>query len=248
MLFRTRYNVLFRQFRLLTAQAGSIPAAIRLIFETCDRSSAGTGLDAPVLLLILEINRNPRRTHTRRSGGIGSTRHGRLRPPDADTLFCGRFRRAAAPAWPASGGRFCGSLQTHRYKWNGREAWDIIHPFNPELAQNGLIWSAKKYLTIIPVYRGQTGAATMAALYLCKFCVRLTAVKLRTGWGVCRDVGGAGQHPYRPCYSGQRRPGAEQPATSSTLPGPSCTNRICSMKNCWPATRSAGATWCGTSA
>ena len=33
MLFRTRYNVLFRQFRLLTAQAGSIPAAIRLIFE-----------------------------------------------------------------------------------------------------------------------------------------------------------------------------------------------------------------------
>ena len=121
-------------------------------------------------------------------------------------------------------------------------------PFNPELAQNGLIWSAKKHLTIIPVYRGQTGAATMAALYLCKFCVRLTAVKLRTGWGVCRDVGGAGQHPYRPCHSGQRRPGAEQPATSSTLPGPSCTNRICSMKNCWPATRSAGATWCGTSA
>ena len=218
------------------------------------RSSAGTGLDAPVLLLILEINRNPWRTHTRRSGGIGSTRHGRLRPPDADTLFCGRFRRAAAPAWPASGGRFCGSLQTHRYKWNGREAWDIIHPFNPELvqnpelAQNGLIWSAKKYLTIIPVYRGQTDDATMAALYLCKFCVRLTAVKLRTGWGVCRDVGGAGQHPYRPCYSGQRRPGAEQPATSSTLPGPSCTNRICSMKSCWPATRSAGATWCGTSA
>ena len=35
MLFRTRYNVLFRQFRLLTAQAGSIPAAIRLIFENC---------------------------------------------------------------------------------------------------------------------------------------------------------------------------------------------------------------------
>ena len=33
--FRTRYNVLFRQFRLLTAQAGSIPAAIRLIFENC---------------------------------------------------------------------------------------------------------------------------------------------------------------------------------------------------------------------
>ena len=61
----------------------------------------------------------------------------------------------------------------------------------------------------------------MAALYLCKFCVRLTAVKLRTGWGVCRDVGGAGQHPYRPCHSGQRRPGAEQPATSSTLPDPS---------------------------
>ena len=30
MLFRTRYNVLFRQFRLLTAQAGSIPAAICL--------------------------------------------------------------------------------------------------------------------------------------------------------------------------------------------------------------------------
>ena len=37
MLFRTRYNVLFRQFRLLTAQAGSIPAAIRLIFENCYR-------------------------------------------------------------------------------------------------------------------------------------------------------------------------------------------------------------------
>ena len=35
MLFRTRYNVLFRQFRLLTAQAGSIPAAIRFIFENC---------------------------------------------------------------------------------------------------------------------------------------------------------------------------------------------------------------------
>ena len=35
MLFRTRYKVLFRQFRLLTAQAGSIPAAIRLIFENC---------------------------------------------------------------------------------------------------------------------------------------------------------------------------------------------------------------------
>lgn len=29
------YNVLFRQFRLLTARAGSIPAAIRLIFENC---------------------------------------------------------------------------------------------------------------------------------------------------------------------------------------------------------------------
>ena len=35
MLFRTRYNVLFRQFRFLTAQAGSIPAVIRLIFENC---------------------------------------------------------------------------------------------------------------------------------------------------------------------------------------------------------------------
>ena len=35
MFFRTRYNALFRQFRLLTAQAGSIPAAIRLIFENC---------------------------------------------------------------------------------------------------------------------------------------------------------------------------------------------------------------------
>ena len=35
MLFRTRYNVLFRQFRLLTAQAGSIPAVIHLIFENC---------------------------------------------------------------------------------------------------------------------------------------------------------------------------------------------------------------------
>ena len=39
MLFRTRYNVLFRQFRLLTAQAGSIPAAIRLIFEKCYKQS-----------------------------------------------------------------------------------------------------------------------------------------------------------------------------------------------------------------
>ena len=38
MLFRTRYNALFRQFRLLTAQAGSIPAAIRLIFENCYNS------------------------------------------------------------------------------------------------------------------------------------------------------------------------------------------------------------------
>ena len=35
MLFQMRYNVLFRQFRLLTAQAGSIPAAIRFIFENC---------------------------------------------------------------------------------------------------------------------------------------------------------------------------------------------------------------------
>ena len=35
MLFQMRYYVLFRQFRLLTAQAGSIPAAIRLIFENC---------------------------------------------------------------------------------------------------------------------------------------------------------------------------------------------------------------------
>lgn len=35
MLFQMRYNVLFRQFRLLTAQAGSVPAAIRLIFENC---------------------------------------------------------------------------------------------------------------------------------------------------------------------------------------------------------------------
>ena len=38
MLFQMRYNVLFRQFRLLTAQAGSIPAAIRLIFENCYRN------------------------------------------------------------------------------------------------------------------------------------------------------------------------------------------------------------------
>ena len=35
MLFQMRYNVLFRQFRLLTAQAGSIPATSRLIFENC---------------------------------------------------------------------------------------------------------------------------------------------------------------------------------------------------------------------
>ena len=38
MLFQMRYNVLFRQFRLLTAQAGSVPAAIRLIFEKCYRN------------------------------------------------------------------------------------------------------------------------------------------------------------------------------------------------------------------
>ena len=56
MLFQMRYDVLFRQFRLLTAQAGSIPAAIRLIFENCYRSSAGTGLDAPVLLLMLAVS------------------------------------------------------------------------------------------------------------------------------------------------------------------------------------------------
>ena len=37
MLFRTRYNVLFRQVRLLTAQAGSIPAAIRLIFKNLNK-------------------------------------------------------------------------------------------------------------------------------------------------------------------------------------------------------------------
>lgn len=46
MLFRTRYNVLFRQFRLLTAQAGSIPAAIRLIFENCYKYLLGTILAA----------------------------------------------------------------------------------------------------------------------------------------------------------------------------------------------------------
>ena len=39
MLFQMRYNVLFRQFRLLTAQAGSVPAAIRLIFENCYTST-----------------------------------------------------------------------------------------------------------------------------------------------------------------------------------------------------------------
>lgn len=111
MLFRTRYNVLFRQFRLLTAQAGSIPAAIRLIFENCDRSSAGTGLDAPVLLLILEINRNPRRTHTRRSGGIGSTRHGRLRPPDADTLFAGGFGVLLLLHGPPAGAGFVAAFK-----------------------------------------------------------------------------------------------------------------------------------------
>ena len=33
MLFRTQSNVLFRLFRLLTVQVGSIPADIRLIFE-----------------------------------------------------------------------------------------------------------------------------------------------------------------------------------------------------------------------
>ena len=37
--FQMRYDVLFRQFRLLTAQAGSIPAAIRLIFENCYKSN-----------------------------------------------------------------------------------------------------------------------------------------------------------------------------------------------------------------
>ena len=35
MLFRTRYNVLFRQFRLLTAQAGSASADMRFDFENC---------------------------------------------------------------------------------------------------------------------------------------------------------------------------------------------------------------------
>lgn len=35
MLFRMRSNVLFRLFHLLTTQAGSIPADIRLIFENC---------------------------------------------------------------------------------------------------------------------------------------------------------------------------------------------------------------------
>ena len=35
MLFQMRYNVLFRQFRLLTAQAGSIPADMRFNFENC---------------------------------------------------------------------------------------------------------------------------------------------------------------------------------------------------------------------
>ena len=39
MTFQMRYNVLFRQFRLLAAQAGSIPAAIRLIFENCSRTA-----------------------------------------------------------------------------------------------------------------------------------------------------------------------------------------------------------------
>ena len=50
MLFQMRYNVLFRQFRLLTAQAGSIPAAIRLIFENCYRIMRYC-LNTPQLLL-----------------------------------------------------------------------------------------------------------------------------------------------------------------------------------------------------
>ena len=40
--FQMRYNVLFRQFRLLTAQAGSIPAAILLIFENCYKLKKNT--------------------------------------------------------------------------------------------------------------------------------------------------------------------------------------------------------------
>lgn len=35
MLFRTRSNMLFRLFCLLTAQGGSVLAAIRFIFENC---------------------------------------------------------------------------------------------------------------------------------------------------------------------------------------------------------------------
>lgn len=112
-----------------------------------------------------KINMTLRGTHTRRSGGTGSTRRGRLRRPGADTLFYGRLRRAAALAGHASGGRFCGSLQTRRYKWGGREAWGIIHPFNAKLAGN----------LLSPVYRDGMGVATMAALCLCKFRVRLTA-------------------------------------------------------------------------
>ena len=54
MLFRTRYNVLFRQFRLLTAQAGSIPAAIRLIFENCYNTALKSLKETNDRIILLE--------------------------------------------------------------------------------------------------------------------------------------------------------------------------------------------------
>ena len=67
MLFRTRYNVLFRQFCLLTAQVGSIPAAIRLIFENCYKIDSETqkAEDAPASSAFLRPAREYRRPKPR---------------------------------------------------------------------------------------------------------------------------------------------------------------------------------------
>ena len=73
MLFRTRYNVLFRQFRLLTAQAGSIPAAIRLIFENCYKCRYGErgAADAkPKAQIILDASKV-----SAASGGYSEPKH-----------------------------------------------------------------------------------------------------------------------------------------------------------------------------
>ena len=59
MLFRTRYNVLFRQFRLLTAQAGSIPAAIRRIFENCYKSACTRASLIPYPVIAAAVGGDP---------------------------------------------------------------------------------------------------------------------------------------------------------------------------------------------